>query len=126
MISPWTIYWITRLDAVGNLLGACATVLLTVAAFCIAARIVEHINRGNEGTGATIPDALYSLMKRCSAGCLAAGMLCVVGAVLTPTTKQMAAIYLIPAIANNEQIQAEASELYDLAKDYLKSQTEEE
>lgn len=48
---------------------------------------------------------------------------------LLPTTKQMAAIKILPAIVNSEFMQkelpAEAKELYILAKEYIKDQIKE-
>ena len=46
--------------------------------------------------------------------------------VLTPTTKQMAAIIVVPAIANSkvvqEDIPSEVREMYGLAKEWMKSE----
>lgn len=46
----------------------------------------------------------------------------------TPTTKEMAFIYVIPKIVNSEMVQKEipkeVKELYPIAKDFLKQQTE--
>ena len=49
-----------------------------------------------------------------------------------PSTKQMAAIYVVPAIANNEKIQQIggksldiSNQLLDLTKEYLKSQAKD-
>ena len=41
-----------------------------------------------------------------------------------PNTKEYAAIKVIPAIANNEDVQREAGELYSLTKDWLKEQSD--
>ena len=52
-------------------------------------------------------------------------------AMLLPTTKQMAAIYVVPAIANNEKIQQIggktldiSNQLLDLTKEYLQEKAE--
>jgi hypothetical protein len=43
----------------------------------------------------------------------------ILGAVLIPSKKDMAIIYIIPKIANNEVIQKEANEIYQIAKEAL-------
>lgn len=122
MISPWTIYWITRLDVVGEVLQMCMTmsvlVAITTTGLWILNNCTNHFDSGNPEVG--------KRWRRGSLASIAASVLFIAATIALPTTKQMAAIYIIPAIANNEQIQAEASELYDLAKDYLKSLAEEE
>ena len=47
-------------------------------------------------------------------------ILFVVLAAATPSTKEAATIIVIPAIVNNETVQEETKELYNIAKDYLK------
>lgn len=47
-------------------------------------------------------------------------MLVVIARLFTPTTKEYAAIKIIPAIVNNETITEESKEIYDLAKQWLK------
>lgn len=51
------------------------------------------------------------------------GTVCSVFSLITtfvPTTQQAAAIYMIPKIANNEQVQKASSELYTIAMEWLK------
>jgi hypothetical protein len=112
MISPWTIYWVTRLDRLNTLAGltaAAAVVVATAAAFtwfmlvdtmsverALAAKVLK----------AALPVALVAMLAACS----------------IPTTKEMSAILVIPKIVNNEKVQEEAGELYSLAKDYLRQQ----
>ena len=51
--------------------------------------------------------------------CIFVFILSLVAAVLTPTTKEMAAIYIIPKVANNEQLQGLGQDLVDLAKTWV-------
>jgi len=46
------------------------------------------------------------------------------GNILIPTTKEAAFIYVIPTIANNEPLQSECKDLYNMSKLYLKEQLE--
>ncbi len=105
MISPWEIYWVMQLDAI-----RCASVVVCVLG----------------GTGLLLAHTMAfdsydeeRSMKRvkCAAPLLLIPML---AATFLPSSKTAAAMIVIPAIANNERFQAEASDLYDLAKQGLK------
>ena len=122
MISPWTIYWITRLDGI----IACFIPLAVLSFLFIGVLMFLWFMESDRKAHITmVSDDVYKLLPKYIRWLLVGGVFGVLGLIFTPTTKQMAVIYLIPAIANNEQIQAEASELYDLAKDYLELQTRE-
>ena len=47
-------------------------------------------------------------------------------ATLVPSSKTMATMYVIPAIANSETVQDEASEIYQLAKEALRDMSPKE
>jgi len=90
MISSWDIYWITRLDAI------CLVAAVTWIAIGIvmAVVIVPVLIEGMWGKAKRF--FKVSMIVACSA--LFIG-------IFTPSTKEFAAIYLLPKIANNEQIQ---------------------
>lgn len=91
MITSWDIYWITRLDAIVGVL-ILAAVLLPVAVFVLAFYgDVRHDKCSYYKTG----------IVRCCVVFIAVVLL----STFVPSTKQFAAIYLIPKIANNEQVQ---------------------
>ena len=117
MITPMQMYWLLKLDDIGAFcifaIFACIALLfIPVMAYC---NVNDDLNE-KEKKGARI---LF---------CLAVIGGVFFGAVKTllPSTKQMAAIYVVPAITNNEKIQQIGgktlditNQLLDLTKDYL-------
>ena len=96
MITSSDIYWITRLDGLcGLLLGLSilAGIGLIIAAVYFFVVWDENDKISPVATKALVLAAiLFSIF--------------VSGAVLTPSTKEMAAIILVPKIANNQHVQA--------------------
>ena len=117
MITPVQMYWLLKLDDIAvfcvfAIFASFGLLAISVMAYCNAN---EDLNE-KEKKGARI---LF---------CLAVIGVVFFGSVRTllPTTKQMAAIYVVPAITNNEKIQQIGgktlditNQLLDLTKDYL-------
>lgn len=103
MITEWDIYWLTRMDA----LCMCLVILCSVAtcAWSLWAFIFIAENKA---------------FPKVSHFVLAAAVLCGIGRAFTPTTNEMAAIKVIPRLANNEDLKGVGSEITDLAKAWLK------
>lgn len=91
MITSWDIYWITRLDGLTGLFLAIAIILFTAAFICLP--------MGDVGKG----EIFY--YKKWIIGLFCAGFIFYILYIFTPSTRSFAAIYLIPKIVNNEQIQ---------------------
>ena len=126
-ITPSTIYWLTRLDEFGILLG--------IVFVCIVAVSLANIIGGFIAMDAVSTDQLYNHPERLeedkhnikvrfrrAVKCSLAALLVGVVNSFIPSTKQAAAIIVIPKIANSE-IVAEmgdtAKELVGLAKSWL-------
>lgn len=96
MITGFDIYLLTRLDAVNILFGIIATVsglgLVVTLIICIFGKI-EDDDRTAE-TGGKLA-RIFIPLSILSALCLT----------LIPSTKEAAAIYLIPKVVNNAQVQ---------------------
>lgn len=120
-MSAWTIYLILQLDNIVNMFTAASIILLayTVIGFIAIFASAADADASDEEFSATIASARIK-----KTGII--GVLCLVLAVFLPSSKTAAAIYLIPAIANNETIQQEAAELYSLAKEALTNLVKEE
>ena len=116
MISPFEVYLIFQLDAIR---GAAEGVLL-ISAIISAALIFVGCMAASEGV---LSWKLYAYIVAIT-GSITFGSLLTVA--LVPSSKSAAAIILIPAIANNESVQAEASELYTLAKEGLRTLVSDE
>lgn len=96
MISAFNIYLITRLDNIefAFIVGAMLSFVVCAAfTFAIICRITEDDKE------------LLERMAKPAKVALVVFILFLTGIVLTPNAKDAAAIYLIPKIANNEQIQ---------------------
>ncbi len=110
-MSPWLVYLITRCDTISNN-GALLAVVIFIASIILwICYIANYIN---------YPDAACVPKLNCAAKmvtCLFVPFLLL--ATFIPTTKEAATIYVLPAIVNNQTIQKESSELYQLTKDYL-------
>lgn len=122
MITESEIYWITRMDYIHEFLVSFGGVLALLMFFGVAASVIFYIYNTcaileGEGNKALLPMSkkymLWSL-----AGLFLALPILVTGG-LVPTTKEMCAIKVIPAIANNEDVQEIPSQLAELTKEWI-------
>lgn len=119
MITPMQMYWLLKLD---DIRAFCAFFV----GFAILAIIVSLIAYNEDEDEGTRKKATVGFLL----GLFGLGLF---GGALTflPSTKQMAAIYVVPAIANNEKIQQIggktldiSNQLLDLTKEYLQEKAE--
>lgn len=121
-INPWTLYWILQLDSISTLF---IVLMLVASAVAIAAAIWWGINASvdtshyNSESSKERALVRMPLCKRTTIQATAAFVTLLTLTALLPSTKTAAAIVIIPAIANNPNVQREAGELYDLAKKAL-------
>jgi len=113
MITAWDVYWITRLDGIG--LGL--PLVFITAIFVVIAWIIA-MSAGSmwEDNEEKRPKYLRFLYAAIGVGALALTV-----GLFVPTTKEAVAIYMIPKIANNEQVQ----KLPDNAMKFLNGKFEE-
>ena len=114
-ISPFIVYLILKMDDFQSLFGW-ATAIMVIA--CIVSGLVLLANSVEDNKSEETKSDIAFLSKWWL-GFLAMIILNVTAYFLTPSTKQMAGVILIPAIVNNETIQKDAGELYQLAKETL-------
>lgn len=101
MITTTQMYWLVILD---NIVGvSIGLAILSFAAFTFA------------GIGAAIGE----LPKRPALVSMCVGLLALVTLTFVPSTKQMAAIIVVPKIVNNEKVQTVGNQLYDLAVEWM-------
>lgn len=121
MITESTIYWITRLDAFNNLVAAVSLIsIILVVIFSIA----SGITIGERNSVLNDEDKLILPIKFLI-GSLITLVVCMTLAVFVPTTKEYAAMKILPKIANDEALNTlsqDGKELYRLTVDYLKEQ----
>ena len=105
MITGSSIYWILKLDDARGLLcaaGCFSTVVILISAVVWLANSCD--NR-----------YLSESAKRVCKKAFYVGVICAVALAFTPSTKQMAMIKVLPAIANSEivgEMSADAEEIY--------------
>lgn len=117
-ITPWTMYWLVKLDSLNGFFFTVAWMAVTAASIGIAVTAYEWDMHEN-----TCP-TVRRWVKRLAFLSLFSGF----ASAVLPTTKQMAAIVVIPAITNSELVSEtvprEAGELYTLAKEWLRNKSE--
>lgn len=117
-VSASQLYWITRLDGIGDFLTGLAVAAGIAALFLAVWVAVANIDLKTKSA------KLWS--GACFGVTLGGCVLCALAGVLTPTTKEAILIYGVPAVLNNPKVQAEAGaaldgtkELLSLAKGYI-------
>ena len=116
-MSAWTIYWILQLDSIGVFFG----LLFIAGAIFTGSTVLVGVCVTDRGCyPSEKQDEAWERFKR--TGWRVGAATVIVGAMSTfiPSTKTAAAMVVIPAIANNETIRAEAGDLYRLAKEALR------
>lgn len=110
MITESMMYWITRLDGIQGAFGAGVAISITLVGFCWFLYFMSKYVDEKEFKG----------LRKAGWGSMIATLVCVVGFVLTPTSKEMAMIYTVPAITRSDFVQKDLPELYDLGVQALK------
>lgn len=108
-MSHWFVYWVLMLDNIGNLAQGGVILILIIAA--ISCYIIME-------SGGTTQQDIRSLKRLCKI-LIAPFIIFLMISVFIPTTKQMAAIYLIPKIVANKDIQQLPPKLSKLALEYV-------
>ncbi len=118
-IEPWTLYWVIMLDKVSVLFTVLTVAFLVCTPF-IWGVVCSEIHEGNLSKRYLWHPIIATLI-----GCISSVML-----IITPTTKQMATILVLPKVVNSEFVQEdlpkEGKEIYELMKKYLIKQVGDE
>lgn len=116
LISPWFLYLWTRLDSLAFASGLFATLFLIVGGVYLVFFAVAYFSDD-------IPEEKMPTIVRLNKWVIGIFLTLSFMTLSIPSSKDAAIIYIIPKIANNENIQEEAKELYDYAitamKEYL-------
>ena len=106
-ISAWDIYWITRLDNLSTTFALTAALCGFVVFFGLMYSVIELEDEERRG------------WLRKIFGVAIFGALMVIGGVLTPSTKEMCAIIVLPRVVNNQDVQVLGADLPKLARAWL-------
>lgn len=122
MITTSQMYWITRLDGI-------VTLLAVLASFLCVVSVIMFVNRRCDCfAGKQWWETDESVAARREFGrklykaslmMFPVGILLYILLVMIPTSKEMAAILIIPKIANSEKVQQAGNKLYDLAVEWM-------
>ena len=113
MITTSQMYWLTRLAAI-NSIGAILLfigiiALIVVGIFAIISFVDPEFEKG-----AVLVRTVWLRI------CLPVVLIGAAVVMFVPTAKEMAAIIVVPRIANNEKVQDVGNEIYGLAVQWLK------
>lgn len=108
-LTPWTIYLIDACDSLKGLffVAGCVISAVTLGASTI------FIDTDKESR-----ERVLKNIKRSAC----AITLCALGATFTPSSKTLVAMYVLPAIVNNERVQGISVDLMKLAEKWVKEQ----
>lgn len=111
MITPMQMYWLLKLDDIINISLAVFALTLFGFVLCLVGAIIykgEEYFECEYNKFKTVRNILFWFV-------LFFGSIIV----FLPSTKQMAAIYVVPAIVNNERVQNIGSKTLDISEDLL-------
>jgi hypothetical protein len=139
MITTTQMYWLTRCDSIKEFLASVDHCCAGLVGVCVAAAMLLtgfalFAGNGQYDIFHKLDDAAFDKLKgtmrkwamRFGAASVAlwlVGAIASVAIALTPTTKEMAAIMVIPKVANSKvvsDISGVASEMIVIARDWLK------
>ena len=135
MITTTQMYWLTRLDPVRELLNCIGSwflffmlmlAIVAILAFCLGTftgNRASDMFSGKSDEELGIIHTGFRRISRWSAtfGCVAltVTVICPVLNSFIPTTREAAAIVMVPAIANSEKVQTVGNKLYELAVEWM-------
>jgi H+/Cl- antiporter ClcA len=128
MITASEMYWLTRLDYIRGVASGFSILLGIVSAIGLGVWAVHSAILWEETRRAKPRDDEVSFFTASTRACrrivvpsALVFLVCLLTRVFVPTTKEMAAIKVVPMLAT-EKVQEDAGELYDLTVDWMKTQ----
>lgn len=116
VLTGWDVYWITRCDAVSvaAVIVAIAAAFVGVIAGTFGAVLVEDGMKRERATALRLfKPSVFTFAFSLSV------------AVFIPSTKQACAILVVPAIANNAEVQGLGGDVMEAARAWLREMTPE-
>lgn len=115
MITSGQMYWLTRLDPLLALLLTLG--ILSIVAIALLGVVGAAMRDLDSSTSVTHEQGMR--LHRKIPGVIILGVVIFTVRAFIPSTKEMAAIVVIPAVANSEKVQYVGDRLYNLAVDWL-------
>lgn len=123
-ITPWDVYWVTRLSNISGTLTIIAVLLffisitLLILGFCWRSTVRQYSWDTDEGVkqkielGEKTHRVLCKIIAPITLGTILLAM-------LVPCSHEAAAIIIIPKIANSEKVEKVGNTIYDLAVQWM-------
>ncbi len=116
-ITPATMYWFTRLDGITTFFS----VLSVLGGFAFVFLLIFFVVSKVDDTCEEPVKKVISILFKTITPIWLFGL---IGVLFTPTSKEMAMIYVVPQITESQVVKQDIPELYDLGvnalKDWLK------
>jgi hypothetical protein len=127
MISPWLVYFVSILDGVSILFTVLGIIglILSAAFFIIAAYNKSEADDSFSDNRIEKYESLFSFYHKMFNRFFYASLSFLVIGAITPSTNQMAAVIIIPEIANSQasqELQKLPADLVKLAEKYVEKQ----
>ncbi|MBO6031790.1 MAG: hypothetical protein J6Q22_10080 [Prevotella sp.] len=117
MITQAQMYWLTRLDSIHGCMIPFVFIAVFSAIGFVLSMILYILARDNQEN--ELAKNLKNSRRVCSWIFLVSFLICVITTIFLPTTKEMAAILVVPRIVNSEKIQTVGNKIYDLAVEWM-------
>lgn len=120
MITTMQMYWLVKLDDMRHVIDSLTWLPVTwivITAVVSFAAFMATIDANESGR-----EKVCRCIKKAALICIPMLLMIVVIQLTTafvPSTKQMAAIIVVPKIANSEKVQMAGNKLYDLAVEWM-------
>ena len=118
VVTPGQLYWLTRCDSLCGLFEGTLTAGAVLLAALVVFLVCTAINLAEEPDNLTILEGARKLRKGAVAA-LALVVACATCRALTPTTREMAAILVMPRIANSQTVGDLAGGVVALAREWM-------
>ena len=111
-ITTSTIYWLTRLDYISGFFVAASILLGTASVVMLIAYSMDKMENSSLGSDPSVSGKLTAWIS----GVALAAIVC---SLLVPSTKEAAAMIVVPRLANSETVRGLGSDLVDLAHAWI-------
>ncbi len=105
-----TVYWVVMMDNI-------SMAIYLLFGMSLLAALITAVVAGSLADSGDDKDT-FTMIKAFGV-CCAFSLVCLVGVALVPDTKQAAAIYVLPRVVNNEQLQQLPNKLLELSNEWL-------
>lgn len=119
ILTPAMVYWVGIVDKIDRLFDSLSTLSIIFGVAMVIYCLITLSDGDNDNK--FLPKA-----KKYATILLSVGSLALMLQTFIPSSKTLAAMYVLPPIVNNESVQALPSEVLDFVRGYIKQYTTKE